>query len=379
VPRVGELVESPAGPYHTHCVAISLPFPPMSETLRGPAVARGVSRLAFDAVEQLTRIVEAMHANIASSPLRFRGDARSRTRGLTGFVYESIRVVNAGARAALDFALERLPYRPREDSDALLAVLNGVVGDHLARSGNPLAIPMQLRRDEGRPGPRLLLLVHGLCMGDRGWTRNGHDHGEALARELGFTPVYVRYNSGRRIADNGRELAALLESLLAEHDGAELTILAHSMGGLVTRSACRHAEASGHAWPMRLSKLVFLGTPHRGAPLERGGSWLETLLGVSKYTSPLGRLGMLRSDGIRDLRHGTLGEGDCAEAERLPAGVECHALAGARDALVPVDSALGFPDAQNWIGARVGHLDLLDDAEVYARLREILSPPGSGA
>lgn len=346
----------------------------MSEIKNGPVVARGVTRLAFDAVEQLTGIVEAMHANIASSPLRLGGGAQSRTRGLTGLVYESIRVVNAGARAALDLGLGFLPNQPTASSSPLLAVLNGVVGDHLARSGNPLAIPMQLRRAEGPTRGKWLLLIHGLCMNETGWRRNGHDHGEALARELGFTPVYLRYNSGRPVAENGRELAALLEALVAEHDDAELTILAHSMGGLVARSACRHAEASGHSWPTRLSKLVFLGTPHRGSPLERGGSWLETLLGVTKYTSPIGRLGMLRSAGIRDLRHGHIHDGEDREAMPLPAGVECHALAGARDALVPVDSALGLPEAERWVGKRVGHMALLDDAEVYARLRAILSP-----
>jgi hypothetical protein len=345
----------------------------MNDTTGGPAVARGVSRLAFDAVEQLTAIVEAMHANIASSPLRLRGDAQSRTRGLTGLVYESIRVASSGARAAIDLGLGLLPTRPAADSDALLAVLNGVVGDHLARSGNPLAIPMRLRRVEGAASRKILLLVHGLCMNDRGWHRNGHDHGEALARELGFAPVYVRYNSGRRVAENGRELSALLESLFAGHDDAELTILAHSMGGLVARSACHHAEISGHAWPTRLSTLVFLGTPHRGAPLERAGSFFENLLGVTKYTAPLGRLGLLRSGGITDLRHGHVHDVDPPQATRFPAGVACHALAGARDGLVPVDSALGFPDAEPWIGKRVGHMDLLDDAEVYARLRDILS------
>jgi hypothetical protein len=150
------------------------------------------------------------------------------------------------------------------------------------------------------------------------------------------------------------------------------------MGGLVARSACDHAEASGHTWPTRLAKLVFLGTPHQGAPLERGGSWLETLLGVTKYTSPIGRLGMLRSAGIRDLRHGYAHDRDRHEPLRLPAGVECHALAGGRDGLVPVDSALGFPQAERWVGKRIGHMDLLDDAEVYARLRAILSPRSSG-
>jgi pimeloyl-ACP methyl ester carboxylesterase len=259
--------------------------------------------------------------------------------------------------------------------EALVAALNGVLGDYLLASDNPLAIPMQLRRREGEPRRRLVLLIHGVCMNDRGWERGGHDHGEALARDLEVEPMYLLYNSGRHVSENGRELAGVLAALLAERD-AELTILAHSMGGLVARSACHYAAEAGHAWPRRLDKLVFLGTPHLGAPLERGGRWLELLLGVSPYSAPIARLGMIRGAGITDLRHGA--------STPLPAGVACFTLAGTRDVLVPVASALGrhenparrlgFPEAHCWIGRGLGHFDLLEHPEVYAQLRAIMTP-----
>jgi len=364
------------------------------------STARGVTRLAFDAVEGLTHVVEGMHANIAAvSPPLGRG-TNGRTRGITGFVYDSIRFVNAGARAALDRGLGLLPagdgaHEPQPTT--LLAVLNGVLGDHLAATENPLAIPMRLRQ-EGEPQRRLLVLIHGLCMNDRQWRRNDHDHGDALARELGMTPVYVHYNTGRHVSENGRELAGLLEGLLDAWPvrDAELTILAHSMGGLVARSAYHTGAEDGHAWPARLGRLVFLGTPHHGAPLERGGSWFETLLGASPYVAPIARLGMLRSAGITDLRYGNVRDEDWRDCDRfarhgdrraltpLPHGVECHAFAGGRDVLVPVASALGlhrdadralaFPEPRRWVGRGLDHFDLLDDAEVYARLREIMTP-----
>jgi pimeloyl-ACP methyl ester carboxylesterase len=357
-----------------------------------------VSRLAFDAVEQLTRVVEAMHANIAAaSPPLGRG-TDGRTRGVTGFVYGAIRGVNGAARATLDQGLARLPAGvPGPRAESWRSALNGVLGDHLAASGNPLALPMQLR-SEGRAlslerdalaaalpraGGRVLVLVHGLCMSDRGWTRNGHDHGRALARDLDVTPLHLLYNSGRPITEIGRELSALLERLLDAWPAGppELAILGHSMGGLVARSACRHAAEAGHVWPGGLRKLVFLGTPHHGAPLERGGRWLEGALGVSPYTVPLARLGAGRSAGLRDLRHG--------DATPLPAGVACYAAAGTLgpgpigDGLVPLASALGrhrrpeqtlaFPEAHTWIGSGLGHFDLLDHPEVYARLRAWLA------
>ncbi len=368
-----------------------------------PHVARGVSQLSFDGVEQLTQIVEAMHANIAAARLPFsRGkDGRGtsgRTRGLTGFVYGSIRLGTAGARALVDRLLG-LPAPPQPDASEWQAVLNGVLGDHLAASGNPLAIPLQLR-PRGEARGKLLVLIHGLCMSDNKWARGGHDHGEALARELGFTPVYVLYNSGRHVSENGRELAERLDELLGSWPApvGELAILAHSMGGLVARSACHNAAEAGHAWLTRLGKLIFLGTPHHGAPFERGGSWFDQLLGVSPYSAPLARLGMLRSAGITDLRHGNLRDEDWQGRDRfervgdarvptpLPDGVACYALAGTRDALVPVASALGrnkqpgrtlaFPESHCWLGHGMGHLDLLDRPEVYAQLRAILAPEG---
>jgi hypothetical protein len=363
-----------------------------------------VTRLAFDAVEQLTHIVEAMHANIAAGALPLGTGTDGRTRGITGFVYDSIRFVNAGARAALDAALGRLaagsgPALPQPQSDAMLSVLNGILGDHLAATENPLAIPMQLR-PEGEARSKLLLLIHGLCMNDRQWERNGHDHGAALARALGLTPVYLLYNTGRHVSENGRELADRLEALIASWPAPDprLVILAHSMGGLVARSAYHHGAEAGHAWPARLSQLVFLGTPHHGAPLERGGSWVDLLLGVSPYTAPLGRLGMLRSAGITDLRHGFVRDEDWQGRDRfartgdrralapLPDAVECHALAGGSDLLVPVASALGrhrdphkalgFPESHCWVGEGMNHFDLLDRPEVYERVRAIMTPAG---
>ncbi len=375
----------------------------MPKPTRAPVVVRGVSRLAFDGVEQLTRIVEAMHANIAAAPLPLGRGTDGRTRGITGFVYDSIRFVNAGARATLDGALGLLPGRADGEADvqprseAWLAVLNGVLGDHLAASGNPLAIPMQLRC-EGEQRERVIVLIHGLCMNDRQWTRNGHDHGEALARELGATPVYVHYNTGRHVSENGREFADQLAALLARWSAPapELAIVAHSMGGLVARSACHFAAGAGHAWLAQLRQLVFLATPHHGAPLERGGSWVDQVLGVSPYSAPLARLGMLRSAGITDLRHGSVRDEDWRGRDRfarrgdrrvptpLPAGIACHALVGGADGLVPIASALGrheqpgralaFPEAHCWTFEGMNHFDLLDRAEVYEKLREILTP-----
>jgi len=259
----------------------------------------------------------------------------------------------------------------------------------------------------------LLVLVHGLCMNDLHWTRNGHDHGAALAMDLGYTPVYLHYNSGRHISFNGREFAALMETLVREWPlpVEQVAMLGHSMGGLVMRSAFHYGALAGHDWLHRLQQAVFLGTPHLGAPLERAGAVVDFLVGVSRYSAPFARLGKARSAGIRDLGRACLRDEDwhaqpgAAKHRRpsslaLPAGVSCYAIAASRmqnagegrarvggDGLVPVDSALGrSPDRRRHLGLRaerrmiaygMHHFDLLDRPDVYERIRSWLGaePP----
>jgi pimeloyl-ACP methyl ester carboxylesterase len=395
---------------------------------------RGLQRLASDATVGLTDLVEAMHHTVAGTPGIFGNSPGGRTAGITGLVYRSVRGITRTVGAGVDVLLGRLApllaeRASSEEREAILAALNGVLGDYLVASGNPLAIAMQVRNagmpvaiDKTAlagafPDPErtLVLLVHGLCMNDRQWLRQGHDHGTALQRHVGCTPVYLHYNSGRHVSTNGRELADLVETLLQQwpRPVERLVIIGHSMGGLVARSAFHYATLAGHAWPDRLDDLIFLGTPHFGAPLERAGAGVDFLLGISPYTAPFARLGKLRSAGITDLRHGNLRDEDwlpagppsAREATTLPLPdrVRCHAVAASRqapplasaktrsippaarirgDGLVPVNSALGrhrdrsldlaIPEARRWIGYRMGHLDLLSRVDVYAQIRHWL-------
>lgn len=136
-----------------------------------------------------------------------------------------------------------------------------------------------------------------------------HDIAAAkLATRLNARRAYLRYNTGCHISENGEQLAKLLESYAA-HD-KNIVIVGHSMGGLLTRSACEFAKASKANWLPKLSHLVALGSPHNGAPAERLGNMANTILMASPYTNPLSRLGNFRSAGIRDLRFGNLQHSD---------------------------------------------------------------------
>jgi len=388
---------------------------------------RGFHRLANDATVGLTDLVEAMHHTVVSTPGVLGRSPSGQTSGITGFVYQSVRgvtrLVGSGVDALLGLLAPLLAKRASsQEREAVLAALNGVLGDYLVASGNSLAIGMSLRASGvpltldkvalatayPRAGRKLLVLVHGLCMNDLQWTRDGHDHGAALARDLGYTPVYLHYNSGEHISTNGREFAELMEMLVRSWPEPieTLTIMAHSMGGLVARSACYYAAIAGHAWPKRLDHLVFLGTPHFGAPLARAGSRVDFLVGISPYTAPFARLGKVRSVGIKDLHHGNLRDEDWAATVAsnaratwsslpLPRGIRCYAVAASRqerpnasgtrirgDGLVPVNSALGIhsdlaldlalPATHRWVGYGMGHLDLLGRRDVYEHLRDWL-------
>ena len=179
-------------------------------------------------------------------------------------------------------------------------------GDRIARDHAPLALGMDLRVD-GEPTGRVVVFVHGLCETDAAWRLGGGPtYGDRLREDLGHTPVYARYNTGRHISDNGRTLAAALEALVDEWpvEVEELVLVGHSMGGLVARSACHYAERDGLRWTAALRHVVCLGSPHLGAPLERaaarGSHWLAKL----PEAAPLARLLTARSAGVKDLRYG---------------------------------------------------------------------------
>ena len=341
-------------------------------------------------------------------------------------VYRNIRTVTKTLGNGIGFLLDRPGSMPGKDTapspgrEALLSALNGVLGDHLVAAGNPLAVSMQFRRD-GKPlneetlletiqqsDGKIVIMVHGSCMNDLQWNRQGHDHGAALANDLGFTPLYIHYNTGLHISENGRKFSDLLERTIAQSPKPlTLFMVAHSMGGLVSRSACHYGKTSGHTWMNHLKKLVFLGTPHHGSPLEKCGNWIDKLLEINPYSAPFSRLGKIRSCGITDLRYGSVLEDDWKGFDRfkfrgdrripvpLPEGVACYTVAASTgkkskqfrgplmgDGLVTINSALGrhksaefklsIPPSHQWIGRNMNHMDLLSHPKVYETIKKWL-------
>ena len=410
---------------------------------------QGLAQLATRGTLSVTDLAEAVHGNVYKAVAipfgalgqafvdRAAGATGVRARGITGLVYGSVRGVARLAGGAVNAALAgAAPMLARRASspqrEAMLSALNGVLGDQLLETANPLTISMSLRHQgqtlvldksalaQSLPDAtgKILLLVHGLCMNDLQWLAGAPcgyvGHGEALARALGYTPVYLHYNTGLHTSINGEQLAAMLEDLVRAWPRPidDLSLLVHSMGGLVARSACEHARTAGLGWRAHLKHMVFLGTPHHGAPLERLGSWLDSVLGSNAVTRPFARIGQMRSSGITDLRHGYVlaahwqgqdrfafaGSDSLAarQALPLPEGVACFAVAATAsealktskeppgrdglmgDGLVPVASALGrhanaalsleFPPENQFVAYGTNHMALLKSQAIAAQL-----------
>jgi hypothetical protein len=372
----------------------------------------------------------ATHGAIADRAFRGVGPTAAPVRA----VHDAIALaawggVRAGGGMLGRAATEALSARRERDRPALsrhaagaagLAVLAGLVGDSLHTDGSPLAPPMSLRVDGEAVPPlpealaatftaataRVCVFLHGLMESEFVWGVDGdgrETYGSALDRELGFTPLYVRYNTGRHISENGRELSALLQAIVAGWPVPmiDLVLIGHSMGGLVARSACHQGERQGAGWVSLVRHTVSLGTPHHGAPLPRAVHVADAALHAVPETRALGGLLRRRSAGIRDLRHGSLVDEDWRgrdpHALRSAAVAEVPLLAGAthcfvsavvtRSASHPLgrllgdmlvlpasaegrerSSRLGFSDAHGLRLAATHHLALLRHPRVRAQL-----------
>ena len=428
----------------------------MSETGSKASRWQAAAELGCHAVEEGARLVERTHVAAASRTFAVldatpvaaptaRAVRRMHDATSQG-VYAAVRGLAAGARRTFGLvgpAVESLapppPAVPAAETpaarwaDHAQGAINGLYGDHLARWGNGLDLGMTLRhagRDlpldraalaQAHPAatPRLCLFVHGAFCTERSWAINaerfhgaaGRTFGDLLQADLGYTPFYLRYNSGRRVHDNGLLLADLLSGLLDAYpvEVNEIVLVGHSMGGLVVRSAIHEAEERGLPWLPLLRHVVCLGTPHGGAPLEQAVNATSVVLRAVPTAATEASGGFLeaRSAGIRDLRfgytHAAEWEGsppDTRRANRRPQryapGVgytflgatigqdERHPVARfVGDGLVRPPSALDHtPAAPAAPGAQpvrlptlrgIHHFDLTNHPDVYALIRARLS------
>lgn len=412
------------------------------------------SALAELAPETLDRLVitpaEDLHRAIADRAFRSPGAAPVRTvhDAISGAIYRGIRLgaggAGRGATAALRLQERRTAARerralppaggtgasapPPQTPRAALAqsALNGLLGDLLEERGSELAIELALRhrgavlppeRDAlqaalgGAVTPDVVVFVHGLGETEHAWALGGRTtYAEVLAAH-GWTPLHVRYNTGRHLSDNGRDLALLLCRLQMAWPVriGRIALVGHSMGGLVARAAGHCGETLGHGWVRRTTHLVTLGTPHLGAPLEQLVHLAGHALAATPEARPIAQILRLRSVGIKDLRHGGISEEDWRDldADALRAKERTHVapLPGARHCVVAATLGTSPTGAfATWGGdglvghgsavaeglleleaddlvhlPRVNHLQLLNHPDVHVLLRRWLTEEDGGS
>ena len=427
--------------------------------------ARGFIDLVFDVVEETTNLVERTHdAVVERSVRRFAPvePAKSTAEIVTGVqkaissvTFESIRVVNGVTRlavnAAADVAEAGLEQSAEPGStdlatpiqssaagtvswyvDYAQASINGFWGDHLERKNSRLDLGMTLRH-HGRhlpatpeafanafpnPTPKLCVFVHSLAATEWLWSLSSEAHygdpdvtfGTRLRDELGYTPIYLRYNTGLHISENGKRLAKMLSEVLEAYPVPvdEIALVGHSMGGLVARSAAHYGAEHGEPWADRLRHVACIGSPHLGAPLEKA---VNVLTHVLKRVEAAGaqvpaQLLDARSAGVKDLRYGYTIEEEWAgrdpdevfaDARRnipLVEGVGYYFLAATisrdpehplgqllGDLMVRLPSAIGeHPEPARKIHFSGGtvfpgmnHIHIANHPDVYDALRDLLA------
>ncbi|MFT5162270.1 MAG: triacylglycerol lipase [Alteromonadaceae bacterium] len=227
--------------------------------------------------------------------------------------------------------LEKIGSKVKKNSGKGLSILNGIVGDYLAEKGVAIAVqmafylnqkPLKLTKERFKKAypkatGKICILVHGLGCNESVWELEGNQlttYASMLADDLGYTPMYVRYNTGLHISHNGQMLSQMLSELVAVYPVQidEIILINHSMGGLVARSACFYGESEKKQWIDKIRQLYFIGSPHLGAHLEKFGNVVSNALRAAPlpYTRFVGDIIDTRSAGIKDLRYGYVRDED---------------------------------------------------------------------
>ena len=349
-----------------------------------PAELRAAGQRSGHAAAGMVSRAEQVHRAVAGrafgSLREAAGPARTIHDAVSRGVYRTVRGVGAAAGSMGGLVASRFGSsdRPRGQASgghlalAAVAALNALAGDNFGPDLAPLTIQLAVRAGDRdvdlatgelaaafpRSTARLAVFVHGLAETELSWHRQAAGHlpyGPRLRAGFGYTPVYLRYNTGRPVRDNGRDVADLLDRLLAgwPMPVTDLVLVGHSMGGLVIRSACHYGTHAAAPWVRRVRQVFYLGSPLLTAPLAAtaGLTGPEPLRGAGHYAISATRI---------------------ADPGR-PVGT------AARDLLAQPASAAGrprgrphipFPDRRGRGGLQ--HFDLLNHPAVWAAMRDIL-------
>jgi pimeloyl-ACP methyl ester carboxylesterase len=383
---------------------------------------RAISDMPFKAVGTATlnasKPVEAVHNEITDLVY---GAVRDAGKGVFSGAAWVVRQANQSLASpqVIDQAMDGelmddvahlpVPNLPNVKTDkrvsAISSAINGVFGDHLTATRNPMQVRMNLfangqmlQADQSAlmtqfPDAQnhLIIFVHGLCCNEDSWQMYYNPlepatrpYGDKLQDDFPVTALYLRYNTGRNIDTNARQFKRLLNKLVRNWPVAveSITLVGHSMGGLVSRSLVEALTDDDIILKKAIRDVVCLGSPHAGAPLARLAAAGEQLFGKFELSKPIGRVLGVRSRGIRDLKDG-LGpiqtrDGHSVMFHLIGSTIGDHTSSWLNttvgDGLVTPDSALADDTgrAQRVTFAQKHHMTLLNDPDVFLELKMVM-------
>ncbi|MGH8850494.1 MAG: esterase/lipase family protein [Casimicrobiaceae bacterium] len=199
-----------------------------------------------------------------------------------------------------------------------------------------------IRDPEPATAAQPVLLVHGVLVNDGVWFAVRRD----LARR-GAGPVYT-INYGPPLADIehfAAQLKTRIDAICAATGAARVTLIGHSMGGLVSRAYLRRFG------PERVARLITIGTPHHGSVLAwlAVGYCLAQMRPRSRWLAALNR----------------------AEGETPP--VPMFAIWSRHDSMVAPQASAELAGAHNIALTGIGHNALLNDAGVMERVARVVA------
>ena len=161
-----------------------------------------------------------------------------------------------------------------------------------------------------------ILFIPGLFCDEKVWIdKEKKEKKIGIASELrrkGYYPIYLRFNPGLNIYQNGQNLSNLLNNLYEVDPNFSYNIVSYSQGGLFLRSALYYIESSKNNWKQNVQKAISIACPNAGSYIEKAGVRLVNFLNtVPMFGAQLFTLiSNMRSDAMKDLSYGIIRKED---------------------------------------------------------------------
>lgn len=395
----------------------------------GVATAAGVAleyadRILLESVRDIHDSVSGRAHGGVKLALRHKTLPHHLHHAIAGTVFASIGgSLRAGGRAFRTVDQWRPIGPPLERSahgQFVVSALNGLVGEQIAEHTPAMSFELSLRKDGHDVPPRagdlavafpqaadsVVVFVHGLCENENYWRRRARplveqglgegptkprSYGDRLADDLGWTPLFIRANTGASVRESGVALHALMTQVVENWpvEVRRVALVGHSMGGLIVRAAC-DLDSSYDRWTGLVTDVISLGTPHLGSPVERSIALGMRVAAKVPELAPYRRIFMQRSAGVLDLSEGMpdpprpLPRARYRLVAATLTRTTTHPMAIAiGDMLVQPRSAFGrpvggeelFPGADTLHVPNADHFDLLNHHDIYDAIREWLAQP----